>query len=285
MTNGCSPRRARQDRRFEGAQISCGQRATAGLSNVRIDRQTLALRFRVIGSELWSDEEGFAAATKRTGVTGVCGSGIIEVVGEMYLAGVIDAEGVIQGDNAKTSPHVVADGRTFAYVISAGPGPVLMITQNDVRAIQLAKAALRAGIDLLVERAVERHGASPDLADIRLAGAFGAHIDPLYAMVLGLVPDCALAGVRSVGNAAGTGAARALLSAEQRGEIERVVDRVEKIETATEPRFQDLFVAAMSFPHRQAPTENLAQYVALPPRSQAPSSTGQRRRRRPVRPD
>ncbi len=267
---------------FEGAQISCGQRATAGaIERVRIDRHTLAPRYKIIGSDLWSDEDGFADAAKRLGVTGVCGSGIIEVVGEMFLAGIIDADGVVQG--TLDSPHIVADGRTFSYVLSEGDGPTLRITQTDVRAIQLAKAALRAGIDLLVERAVAMHGIAPELTDIRLAGAFGAHIDPLYAMVLGLVPDCPLEGVRSVGNAAGVGAARALLSVAQRAEVEAAIRGVHKIETATEANFQELFVAAMAFPHRDAPSPHLAGHVTVPTRAISDSSANTRRRRQRMR--
>jgi uncharacterized 2Fe-2S/4Fe-4S cluster protein (DUF4445 family) len=148
-----------------------------------------------------------------------------------------------------------------------------LITQNDIRAIQLAKAALRAGIDLLIE-----HAGSPKVTDIRLAGAFGAHIDPTYAMVLGLIPDCPVDGVRSVGNAAGVGAAKALLSRAQRREMEQAVRGVVKIETATEPRFQELFVNAMAFPHATAHTPHLATLVTLPPRIAA-SPEGRRRRR------
>jgi uncharacterized 2Fe-2S/4Fe-4S cluster protein (DUF4445 family) len=137
--------------------------------------------------------------------------------------------------------------------------------------VQLAKAALRAGIDLLVE-----HAGHPEVTDVRLTGAFGAHIDPLHAMILGLVPDCPLDGVRSVGNAAGAGAVMALLSASARAEMEGAVRRVEKIETAIEPRFQELFVAAMAIPHATAPTGNLATVVELPRRR----SVRQRTRRR-----
>ena len=139
----------------------------------------------------------------------------------------------------------------------------------------MAKAALRAGIDLLVE-----HAGSPPLADIRLAGAFGAHIDPKYAMVLGLVPDCPLEGVRSVGNAAGVGAAKALLSMNERREMETAVRKVVKIETATEPRFQELFVNAMAFPHATAAAPNLEKIVTLPPKIVAASGGEGRRRRR-----
>ena len=266
---------------FEGAQLSCGQRATAGaVEKVRIDRETLEPRFRSIGIEMWSDEPGFAEAIVDTPVTGVCGSGIIEVISEMYLAGIISQDGVIQGSLVGKTPRVVADDRTFSYVLYEHGDIRLLITQNDIRAIQLAKAALRAGIDLLVE-----HAGNPEVLDIRLAGAFGAHIDPVYAMVLGLVPDCPVAGVRSVGNAAGAGAVKTLLSRSQRSEMETAVRKVTKIETATEPRFQDLFIAAMAFPHAYAPCPNLESIMTLPPRIESGGSSeggrdGQRRRRR-----
>ena len=258
---------------FEGAQISCGQRATAGaIEGVRIDPESLRARVKVIGVDLWSDEPGFESAVASTGVTGLCGSGIIDLIAEMYLAGIIDGDGTIVGDNAARSDDVVADGRTFKYVFFRNGATALSVTQNDVRAVQLAKAALRAGVDLLLE-----HAGNPTVADIRLAGAFGAHIDPLHAMVLGLVPDCQLDGVRSVGNAAGAGAVMALLSGAAREEMESAVRRIEKIETATEPRFQELFVASMAIPHATAPTDYLATLVALPPRRSAERT---RRRRR-----
>ncbi|MGA1389398.1 MAG: ASKHA domain-containing protein [Ilumatobacteraceae bacterium] len=264
---------------FEGAQLSCGQRATAGaIEKVRIDKDTLEPRFKVIGIVPWSDEPGFDDAVIDTPITGVCGSGIIEVIAEMYLSGIISQDGVIQGSLTEKTARVIADDRTFSYVLYERGETRLLITQNDIRAIQLAKAALRAGIDLLVE-----HAGSPEVSDIRLAGAFGAHIDPVYAMVLGLVPDCPVGGVRSVGNAAGVGAAKALLSLAQRREMEAAAKTVTKIETATEPRFQELFVSAMAFPHATAETPNLAGVVTLPPRIESAggdaSREGRRRRR------
>ncbi|HLB81326.1 MAG TPA: ASKHA domain-containing protein, partial [Dongiaceae bacterium] len=232
---------------FEGAQISCGQRAAPGaVERVRIDCATFEPRVKVIGCDLWSDDPGFAAATRATGVTGVCGSGIIEALAEMYLCGLLTADGVIDGTMAARSPRVQADGRTFSYLLLDGP-PTLRVTQNDVRAIQLAKAALYAGARLLMDRmgvdAVDR---------ITLAGAFGSHIDVKYAMVLGMIPDCDLAKVSSAGNAAGTGARIALLNLKARDEIAAVVKRVEKVETAVEPRFQEHFVEAMAIPHKTA---------------------------------
>jgi uncharacterized 2Fe-2S/4Fe-4S cluster protein (DUF4445 family) len=268
---------------FEGAQISCGQCAAPGaIERVRIDRETLEPRFKVIGCELWSDEPGFAEATAATGITGICGSGIIEVMAEMYLAGLIDQDGVIDGTLATRTARVKANGRTFAYSLFESEARTLQITQNDVRAIQLAKAALYAGIRLLMDKlGVER------IERIRLAGAFGSHIDVKYAMILGLIPDCPLEHVASVGNSAGTGARIALLNRSRREEIEAVVRRVDKIETAVEPCFQQYFVEAMAIPHKRDSFPNLRSAVALPEAAAkelaAPAGRSRRgRRERPI---
>lgn len=262
---------------FEGAQISGGQRAAPGaIERVRIDRDTLEPRFSVIGIDGWSDDAEFAARAAGTGVTGICGSGIIEVVAEMFLAGIIDSDGAILGEHAVRSQRIVIDDRTFAYVLHEGDVSI-RITQNDVRQIQLAKAALYAGVRLLMDRleidAVDR---------IRLAGAFGSHIDVKYAMVLGLIPDCQLDSVASAGNAAGTGARVALLDQDSRREIEQLVRSIEKVETAVEPRFQEHFIEAMAFPHKSAAFPKLAEVVDLPAvrPSAGVSRSGRRRARR-----
>ena len=244
---------------FEGAQITCGQRAAPGaIERVRIDKKTLEPKFKVIGCELWSDENEFSEQTKITGITGICGSGIIEAIAEMFLAGIITQDGVINGSIAKKSERIIKEGRTYSYILYDGEQKV-HISQNDVRAIQLAKAALYAGTRLLMERldieSVDR---------IRLAGAFGNHIEPKYAMILGLIPDCNLKQVSSAGNAAGTGARIALLNHESRNEIEEVVRQVEKIETAVESNFQQHFVNAMAFPNKIEKFSNLAKDVELP---------------------
>ncbi len=260
---------------FEGAQLSSGQRATTGaIERVRIDPQTLEPRIKVIGCDLWSDDAGFLEVTATTGISGVCGSGIVEVIAELFLAGVIDDKGVIRAEAAQRTDRVVADERTHAYVLHRGDTQ-LRITQNDVRAVQLAKAALRAGIELLME-----HAGYERVDEILLAGAFGAHIDPTHAMVLGLIPDAPLDAVRGVGNAAGAGAVRALVSRQQRQEMERVVRTVTKVETATEPRFQELFVAALGIPHRTASTAHLAEVVRLPEPGAGDPTTPKGRRRR-----
>ncbi|MEO7397267.1 MAG: ASKHA domain-containing protein [Ilumatobacteraceae bacterium] len=260
---------------FEGAQISCGQRATAGaIERVRIDKDTLEPRIKVIGSDLWSDEPGFTESLPEVGVTGICGSGIIEVLAELFLAGVIASDGTIDGATSVRTSRIVADGRTFAYVLHHGT-PELRITQNDVRGIQLAKGALYAGARLLMDRA-----GLETVDAVKLAGAFGSHIDPVYALVLGMIPDCDPSRVTSVGNAAGSGAVRALLSKSDRDEIIRVARTITKVETAIEPRFQEHFVGAMGLPHTTDPYARLAAVVALPQRGELAGATRSRRRSR-----
>ena len=260
---------------FEGAQISAGQRATPGaVERVRIDAESLEPRFSVIGSDVWSDDPGFEEAAGASGVTGICGSGIIEVVAEMYLAGIINEDGVVDGSLAARSERIVADGRTFSYLLHDGPRQIL-VTQNDVRQVQLAKAALYAGVRLLQDRAdfdgIDR---------IRLAGAFGSHIDPKYAMVLGLIPDCDLSRVESAGNAAGMGALIALLHVPARPEIEATVRGIEKIETAVEPRFQEYFVDAMAIPNKRDAFPMLFSVVDRPATGPRSAAGGRRRRKR-----
>ncbi|SDW39477.1 Uncharacterized 2Fe-2 and 4Fe-4S clusters-containing protein, contains DUF4445 domain [Ruegeria halocynthiae] len=268
---------------FEGAQISSGQRAAPGaIERIEIDPVTKEPRFRVIGSEKWSDEDGFDLDIATTGITGICGSGIIEAVAEMRIAGLLDESGLIGSAEQTGTTRNVPEGRTHAYLIhdaSAEGGPRITVTQGDIRAIQLAKSALYAGARLLMdEMEVDR------VDRVVLAGAFGAHISTKHAMVLGMIPDAPLEKVSSAGNAAGTGARIALCNIGSRVEIERVVREITKVETAIEPKFQDHFVAANAIPHKTDPFPELAQIVTLP----SPSfntggddqNTGRRRRRR-----
>jgi uncharacterized 2Fe-2S/4Fe-4S cluster protein (DUF4445 family) len=264
---------------FEGAEISSGQRAAPGaIERVRIDPATLEPKFRVIGVDKWSDEDGFAEAAASVGVTGICGSAIIEVVAEMYLSGLISEDGVVDGGMAARTPRILQTGRTFSYLLHDGEQRIT-VTQNDIRAIQLAKSALYAGIKLLMEKQGVDH-----VDTIRFAGAFGSFIDPKYAMVLGLIPDCDLDEVKAVGNAAGTGALMALLNRDHRREIERTVSRIEKIETALEPKFQEHFVNAMALPNKVDAFPSLAKVVTLPERKvlsdDGGGEGGGRRRRR-----
>ena len=265
---------------FEGAQISGGQRAAPGaIERVRIDRETLEPRFRIIGSELWSDQPGFAEETATTGITGICGSGIIEVIAEMFLASLIKPDGVIDGNLAPRTRRLILNDKTWSYKLYDEGRIQVLITQNDVRAIQLAKAALYAGARLLMDKL------NVDSVDrIRLAGAFGAHIDVKYAMVLGMIPDCELSHVTSAGNAAGAGATITLLDTNARLEIEDTVNRIQKVETAVEAKFQEHFVDALAIPHKTATFDHLKQQVDLPQPaasgSEQPGGGRQRRRQR-----
>ena len=228
----------------------------------RIDPVTKVPRFRVIGCELWSDAPGFAEAVGATGITGICGSGIIEAIAEMRMAGLVDASGLIGSAEQTGSERSVPEGRTHAYLLhdgSAAGGPRILVTQGDVRAIQLAKSALYAGARLLMDRM-----GVDDVARVVLAGAFGAHISPKHAMVLGMIPDCGIGQVSSAGNAAGTGARIALLNAAARHEVEALVRRIEKVETAIEPQFQAHFVAANAMPHASDAFARLRAAVPLP---------------------
>lgn len=263
---------------FEGAQISCGQRAATGaIERVRINPETLEPRFKVIGSDLWSDEDGFAEAIVTLGVTGICGSGIIEVVAEMYLAGIVTVDGIVDGDLASRTSRIIQNDRTWSYVLHSPENDEsqILVTQNDIRQIQLAKAALYAGVKLLMD-----HIGTDRVERIRLAGAFGSHINVQHAMVLGLIPDCVLGEVSSAGNAAGTGARIALLNSQSRDVIETLVKNIEKIETALEPKFQDYFVDAMAFPNKTDRFPNLFSVVTRPEAKIVTDNGGGRKRRR-----
>jgi len=252
---------------FEGAQISAGQRAAPGaIERVRIDPQTLEPKVKVIGCDLWSNDPAFDAP-----VTGLCGSGIIEVIGEMVLSRLVTADGIIDGEMAARTSRIEASDRTFSYTLWDGATKI-NITQDDIRAIQLAKGALTAGWRLLMDKT-----GLQTVSRTVLSGAFGAHIDPLYAMILGMVPDGPVETVTASGNAAGTGARLALVNAASRREIEQVVRDVEKVETATEPGFQEHFVDAMAFPNKADPYTHLRSLVDLPVTT---TETRKRRRRR-----
>ena len=287
---------------FEGAQIAHGQRAAPGaIERVRIERASGEPRFRVIGMEAWSDE----LAPEQIGATGICGSGIIEVVAELFSAGILRADGrfahqvlgvglqVVGESSANSagaeahpipntqylSPRVRWNGPKAEYILATADqtatGHEIVVTQDDVRNIQLAKGALYAGCKLLMRRrGVER------VDTIVLAGAFGSYIDPLRAMVLGLYPDCEPSKVYAVGNAAGDGARIALLSKVRRAEAALAARQVEYIETAIDPHFQEEFVAALHFPHMSDGFPHLEALGLLPTPTPAGGGDDERARRR-----
>ncbi|MBN1219767.1 MAG: DUF4445 domain-containing protein [Anaerolineae bacterium] len=228
---------------FEGGEITHGMRAAAGaIEQVRIDPQTLTPRFKVIGHDRWSDE----MPDEKIQAAGICGSGMIDLVAELLVAGIIGPDGKFAHETP--SPNVRISGRTREYVVATAAqtssGREIVITQRDIRAIQLAKSALYTGAKILMDRRgvdqVER---------VLLAGGFGTHIDKQRAMVIGLFPDCDLDNVYPVGNSAGDGAVLCLLSRERRQRARELARWIEYVETAAQPEFQERFVEALHLPH------------------------------------
>ncbi len=237
---------------LEGAEISCGVRASLGaIERVRIDPVTKKSKVKIIGHEEWlSDEDDLSEHT----ISGICGSGIFEVMVELANAGLIDQGGLFV--NGDTSGRMLPDneGKSQKYLLIDRPENPLFIKQTDIRAVQLAKAALFAGAELLAETL-----GCEQFDEVLLAGAFGTHLDPKYVSEIGIVPRAPAEIIRSVGNAAGMGAAMALVDKAQKSKIINAVREVEKVETALEPKFQDYFVGAMKFPTAKAVSEDSSQ--------------------------
>ena len=261
---------------FEGAQITHGQRAAPGaIERVRVDPVTLEPRYKVIGYEEWIEPgmelpEGIRA-------TGICGSGIIEAVAELYLSGIIDSDGRFNENAPERSSRVRFKGRVGEYVLAdsahTASGNSITVTQSDVRAIQLGKAALYAGVKLLM---AERGVTAVDR--ILLAGAFGSYIDPRHAMILGMIPDCELAKVAAVGNAAGDGARIALLNRDARLEAAKLARDVVHVQTAVAAEFQNEFVGAIGLPHASDPFPHLEGQLPAKTSGGATVRRSQRRR-------
>jgi uncharacterized 2Fe-2S/4Fe-4S cluster protein (DUF4445 family) len=227
---------------FEGAEIRHGMRAAAGaIEKVRIDPKTKEVKFKVIGNESWNTE------VKNIGARGICGSGIFDAAAQLFLAGIIEKSG--RFNNGVKSPRLQqTDGEPEFVIARARETAVnhnIVICQRDIRAIQLAKGAMYAGARLLMNRL----GVNK-IDKVILAGAFGTYIDRESAAVIGLFPDCALADVRAVGNAAGDGARMALLNTAKRKEADIVARQVEYVELTVESGFHDAFTRAMIFPHK-----------------------------------
>jgi uncharacterized 2Fe-2S/4Fe-4S cluster protein (DUF4445 family) len=270
---------------FEGAQITHGQRAAPGaIERVRVDPVSLKPSYRVIGHDEWIDADSGAELPASARATGICGSGMIEVVAELFLAGVLRPDGRFDETAAERSSRVRFSDRSGEYLLvdaadSAGGAPIV-VTQGDVRAIQLAKAALYAGVKLLM-----RHLGVTRVDGIRLAGAFGSTIDPRHAMILGMIPDCPLENVQAVGNAAGDGARIALLNVGQRVEAARLARWVQHVQTATEPTFQEEFVGAIALPHATDKFAHLEGILSSRPSDNQPRTARSARGKRQSRPN
>ena len=224
---------------FEGAEISSGVRATYGaIERVRIDKDTLAVRYKVIGCDAWSDEPDFELVQMKA--IGICGSGIIEAIVAFAEAGIIDQGGLFVESIA---PELFSkNGNTTRFLLVEQGDKSIYVEQVDIRSIQLAKAALSAGVSILMD-----YLECTEFDKVLLAGAFGAHLDARYVALLDIIPTSTAEKIISVGNAAGVGASAALLDINKRKIIIDAVDKVVKIETATEPKFQEYFVDAMKF--------------------------------------
>jgi len=240
---------------LEGAHVEYGMRAAPGaMERIHIDEVTLEPKYKVIGVEGWNTDQ----AEFKGQVKGICGSAIIDGVAELFRAGIVDSRGKFRKD--LSSKRIRQGEKGWEYVIAwaeeTSIGRDIPMTQQDVRQIQLAKAALFTAARTLLKRSGLQ---SPD--KIILAGGFGSYIDKEKAMLIGLIPDCPLENVYAVGNAAGDGARIALLNVEKRKEIETVTRRVERFELPTDPEFQNQFMLATSFPHMSEPFPHIAHLI------------------------
>jgi uncharacterized 2Fe-2S/4Fe-4S cluster protein (DUF4445 family) len=240
---------------LEGAHVEYGMRAAPGaIERVHIDETTLEPKYKVIGVDGWNTDH----AEFKGHVKGICGSAIIDSVAELFRAGIADSRGKFRKN---LNSNRVREGESgWEYVVAwadeTSIGRDIPMTQQDVRQIQLAKAALFVAARTLLKRSGLQ---SPD--KIILAGGFGSYIDKEKAMLIGLIPDCELDKVYAVGNAAGDGARIALLNVEKRDEIDSVTRRVERFELPTDPEFQNQFMLATSFPHMSEPFEHIAHLI------------------------
>jgi uncharacterized 2Fe-2S/4Fe-4S cluster protein (DUF4445 family) len=226
---------------FEGAHIKFGMRAAPGaIEKVQIDPETKEPRYKVIGRDQWSDE------LKEMGARGICGSGIMDVVAQMYVAGLMLKNGRLNTELDHPRMRQGEDGWEYvlAWADETSIGQDVTVNQSDIRAVQLAKGAMCAGAKLMMRRlGIEK------LDRVILAGAFGSYIDPQQAMIMGLFPDCDLKKVYAVGNAAGDGARIALLNVNKRKEADEYARKVEYVELTVEVNFEKEFAQAMYFPH------------------------------------
>lgn len=222
---------------FEGAQIKWGMRASEGaVEHVSIDPCTLEPSLEIIREDIWSTGSP----------VGICGSGIIDAVAQMAEVAIIDSDGNFDKSLRHRRVRTGEDGKPEYVLAFREEGQDLVITQKDVRAVQLAKAALYAGAKILLEE-------SPfeKIDEIVLAGAFGSYINVKNALSLGLFPDCPLKDIKVVGNAAGVGARMALLDTGKRQEAEEVSRRVHFVESAAAKSFYSAFGDAMGIPHKK----------------------------------
>jgi uncharacterized 2Fe-2S/4Fe-4S cluster protein (DUF4445 family) len=213
---------------FEGAHITAGMRAAPGAIE----------RVRIRGDAVDAYTIG------RVPPVGVCGSGILDAVAEMWKAAVFDRRGNFRRAATRVRRREREDEFLLVPGSGTGHGRDLVITRGDVNEIQLAKAAVRAGIDVLL---AETATAPDAVGDVVIAGAFGSYLDPGSAVTAGLLPPFPASRIRQIGNAAGAGARRMLASPERRRAARDLARRIEYVELAAHPAFHRGFVSAMGF--------------------------------------
>jgi uncharacterized 2Fe-2S/4Fe-4S cluster protein (DUF4445 family) len=226
---------------FEGAEIKHGMRAAPGaIEKIRIDSETKEVQFKVIGKEDWNTD------LEDVGAKGICGSGIFDAIAQLYKAGIVNRTGRFNADLQSPRFRQTDDGPEFviAWAKETSIGQDIVVTLDDLRAIQLAKGAMYAGAKIMM-----RHLNVESVDKVILAGAFGSYIDKESAAVIGLFPDCDLKNVYAVGNAAGDGARMALLNVGKRKEADKMAREVEYIELTVEADFDKVFAQAMWMPH------------------------------------
>jgi uncharacterized 2Fe-2S/4Fe-4S cluster protein (DUF4445 family) len=231
---------------LEGAQISSGMRAIEGaIEKVRIDPNTFEVDYTVVGKEGWARDHGAGL-----GPTGLCGSGIIDAVAHLYATGLIGGDGAFSRDR-RTARLRKGKAGIVEFVVAwrdeTKTGRDIVLTQKDIRGVQLAKAALYAGCRVLMDRLEVT-----SIPRMVIAGAFGMHIDKASALTLGLFPPCDPAAIAMVGNAAGHGAYLALMDKEKRKEADRVASFVTHIELAREEAFQREFMNGLAIPFKRS---------------------------------
>jgi len=234
---------------LEGAHVEYGMRAAPGaIERVEIDDKTFEPRYKIIGEENWNTGKA----------KGICGSAIIDAMAELFRVGILDARGKFRPEGGTTRIRQGESGPEYviAYAEETSIGRDIPITQHDVRQIQLAKGALFVAARTLLNQFGLQ---TPD--KILLAGGFGTYIDKTKAMLIGMIPDCPLENVYSVGNSAGDGARIALLNVEKRAEAMTVASRVTRYELPTDPAFQNQFMLAMNFPHMSEPFPHIKHLI------------------------
>ncbi|MCG6879101.1 MAG: ASKHA domain-containing protein [Deltaproteobacteria bacterium] len=232
---------------LEGAQLAYGMRAAPGaIERINIDPDTKEVDYKVIGRDAWRK----FSEPKEMKAKGICGSGILDVLAELYSSGVVTKTGAFNKKALKDHPRFRKNPDTkqpefvLAWADESSIDKDIVITQKDVRQIQLAKGALYAGCKLMVKRmGLEK------VDTVKIAGAFGTHVDRAKALTMGLFPDCEIEMIKGIGNAAGDGCRAALLNVKKRVEANWCSRNVEYVELTVEPTFERDFMEAMQLPH------------------------------------